>query len=394
MAIDITAGQDCIVKPPCTCSGVTVNCSHVGLTETPEFHVTDQVFSALFIQLDGNFIITVHNRAFSNLTRTNCSDIRINLSDNELVTIEDGAFAEVDNSVTELQLHQNNLTFLPSALKTLSRLNSLSIFTNNIKTFEPIIMQKLGLSLKSFRVGISEGEPWPIGFKFLFGLEKLTLQDVQLPLLPFDAFLGFEETLTSLQIEYSSLFMVPTALCSLNKLLALSFSSNDNILDKQHLFPSCCPGLTSLRTLIVSNNGLSRFPTLFNTFPNLTTLRITNNPGLTYIDQSAITNTSKLTRLDLANNGLTQIPEALQTAKNLQRLDLSNNSITSIEDHNLGNFSSLVWLNLDGNPLSYISDHAFRLTSRLQDLSLDGVKLQTFPRAVLEMPALSTITLK
>ena len=371
-----------------------MNCSDVGLTETPEFHVTDQVFSVLLIKLDGNFITTVHDLAFSNLTLTNCSDIRIDLSDNELVAIEDGAFADIENVVTDLELHKNNLTTLPRALGALTHLNSLSIFSNKIKYFEPTIMQSLGLSLKSFRVGINGGESWPSSFKFLFELEKLTLQDVQLSLIPFDAFLGFESMLTSLQIEYSNLFMIPTALCSLNKLLALSFSNNDNLVDKQHIFPSCCPGLPSLRTMIVSNNGLSRFPALFSSFPNLTTLRITNNPDLAYIDQSTIQNASKLTRLDLANNGLTQIPEALQTMKFLERLDLSNNSITSIEDHNLGNFSSLIWLNLDGNPLSYISDNAFRLLSRLQVLRLDGVKLQAFPRAVLEMPTLNFITLK
>ena len=371
-----------------------MSCSHTGLTEVPEFYVTDQVFSVLLIKLDGNFITAVHDLAFSNLTKTNCSDIRIDLSDNELVALEGGAFADVENDVTDLQLHRNNLTALPRALGSLTHLNSLSVFSNNIKYFEPTIMQSLGLSLKTFRVGIIDGESWPSSFKFLFELDKLTLQDMQLVSIPFDAFLGFESMLTSLQIEDSNLFMVPTALCSLNKLLALSFSYNDNLVDKQHIFPSCCPGLTSLRTLIVSKNGLSGFPALFSTFPNLTTLRITTNPELTYIDQTIITNASKLTHLDLANNGFTQIPEALQTLRFLERLDLSNNSITSLEDHNLGNLSALIWLNLDGNPLSYIADNAFRFMSRLQVLKLDGIKLQTFPRAVLEPQDLNFITLK
>ena len=395
-SVKVSSGQTdpCIAPPPCTCSGSLVSCSHQGLLEIPNFNVTDQQFSFLNIKLDGNNISDVRAFAFANLSKTNCSSISIDLSENELSKIDLEAFEGIENNITELDLSRNELKVLPRVLMSLKNLKTLSIFSNNIKEFDTNITQRLGLSLSTFRVGTIENEPWPSSFRYLFKLNKLTLQGVNSVSLPFDAFIGFESMLTSLQIEYSKLYMVPTALCSLRKLLALSFTYNDNLVDRAHIFPMCCPALTSLRTLIISYDRLIRFPPIFSTFPNLTTLRITNNPELTYIDESLTTNSSQLSYLDISSNGFTQIPEVLQRLKSLQRLDISNNSITSLEDYNLKDMISLKRLSLNLNPLSYIAETAFRNLSSLESLELEFVKLKIFPRAVLELTKLTFINLR
>ena len=385
---------ECIAPPPCTCLKSSVICSNEGLTEIPEFDVTDQTFDVLYIKLDGNSISYVPDNAFYNLTKTNCSDIRIDMSDNEITNLSDNSFADVENNITELQLQSNNLTALPRVLGSLRSLSSLSIFKNTIRYFDPVILQNLGLSLTNFRVGMAEDGTWPSGFRYLFELTKLTLQDVHSTSLPFDAFLGFEAMLTSLQIEFTSLSMVPTALCNLKYLQAFSFSYNDKLVDRLNIFPMCRPAISTLRTLVISYNQLIGFPSVFNTFPNVTTVRLKNNPDLQYIPESAVTSDSQLSNLDLSGNGFTQMPEALQRFVFLERLDLSNNKIISLEDQSVRSMDSLLWLSLSGNPLSYIADTAFRNISSLQTLILDNVNLTVFPRAVLTLPKLAFISFR
>ena len=369
-------------------------CSDDGLDEVPEFDVTDQIFDVLFIQLDGNNISKVPKIAFSNLTRTNCSDIRIDISSNEITSIDDTAFENIEEDVTELQLENNNLTSLPSALGNLRMLKSLSIYGNKIKYFDTYTLQKLGPSLVTLRVGVSDGGIWPKGFRYLFELADLTIRDAPTTSLPFDAFLGFEAKLNSLQIENTDLLMVPTALCNLKYLNALSFSNNSKLVDGKNIFPMCRPALTSVRTVIVSYNSLTGFPVLLNSFPNVTTIRFTNNPDLKYIEESDITTDSILSNLDLSDNGFTQIPEALQRLVHLQRLDLSNNNIITLEDLSVRNMPGLVWISLDRNPLSYISDTAFKNMSSLQTLMLENVQMTVLPRAVLTLPSLNYISLR
>ncbi len=107
---------------------------------------------------------------------------------------------------------------------------------------------------------------------------------------------------------------------------------DDGSLAKEKEFTSLEDALkapTKVYRLDLSHNGLSDFPMEILQFTNLQTLNLSNN-GIEKIP-AEISKLSKLQRLNLATNGLKKLPAELSSLKHLKLLDVSQNQFLTSE---------------------------------------------------------------
>jgi hypothetical protein len=91
-------------------------------------------------------------------------------------------------------------------------------------------------------------------------------------------------------------------------------------------------------------------------------------------------NIKNATKLDLSNQGLTEIPEYVFVCRNLQRLNLSNNKITEIPAR-LAVLKRLKTLDLSNNSIKQLLSRFFNLQN-LQTLNLNHNQLKTLPKQI------------
>lgn len=124
-----------------------------------------------------------------------------------------------------------------------------------------------------------------------------------------------------------SIDSIPNSLfINLTDLLFLDLSDNN-----LETLPPQTRRLANLQTFVLDNNPLGHFqlrqlPSLL----NLETLRMRNTQRNLNNFPSNLENLTNLTDIDLAENALPKVPEALYSLPNLRRLNLSNNEITEL----------------------------------------------------------------
>ena len=244
-----------------------------------------------------------------------------------------------------LYLHENQLTSLPDTIGNLTSLHTATLSRNQL------------LSL-------------PHSFSLLSSLCTLDLASNQLKSLPPD--ISMFQSLQSLNISNNQLTSVPPSLPSLERLrfLYLAFNSISTFptfdffmglssLQSLHLgynpvadlagsllFP---PSLTSLH---LDGLELSYLPPVVFRLPQLKNLSFSNNPEIAGLDgpfsllnqlqsldccgcniqfiSPSLAGASKLTYLNLSNNGISQLPSSLGKLQCLVDLDVSANRLTSL----------------------------------------------------------------
>lgn len=102
--------------------------------------------------------------------------------------------------------------------------------------------------------------------------------------------------------------------------------------------------------LDLSNQGLTQVPgsTFNNT--NLEELDLSHN-ALSGALQAEVRHLQNLRVLDLSNNNFTGVPAEVGQLQKLERLDLSNNQLTGLP-YEIGNLQNLKVLNISGNDYS------------------------------------------
>jgi len=106
----------------------------------------------------------------------------------------------------------------------------------------------------------------------------------------------------------------------------------------------------SANKLDLSNQGLTQVSQDIFKQTNLTELDVSNNK-LTGSLPAEIRHLQNLKILDASNNMMTGVPAEIGQLSNLQTLDLSNNQLTGLPNE-LGNLKNLKVLNLSGNKYS------------------------------------------
>ncbi len=249
-------------------------------------------------------------------------------------------------NITELNLHNQNLTSLPSEIRFLTHLQKLDLYCNQLQSL-------------------------PDAIRNLTQLRGLSLYCNQLQSLP--EAIGNLTQLQELYLSYNQLQSLPDAIGNLTQLQELYLSEN-----QLQSLPEAIGNLTQLQLLDLSNNQLQSLPDAIGNLTQLQLLELSNNQLQSLPE--AIRNCTQLQRLGLSENQLQSLPEAIGNLTQLQLLDLSNNQLQSLPEA-IGNLTQLQELYLSYNQLQSLPD-AIRNLIQLQLLDLSYNQLQSLPEAI------------
>ena len=323
----------CPVGDPCTCHRAsTINCQKLDLQDVPDFNETDRDFGNMNVQLNANNITHIHSRAFEPLSKTQQRTITLMLQGNNIHTIDDDAFAGISSQITYINLEQNRLTHLPSALgghHGLDHLKTLLLKNNPLKTLEYQIMHSLGRTLESFSFGM-DSDQWPTTVSELRHVSRLVIDPLPVNYIPSHAF--SHVPLQVLTFGKTGLEAIPNAVCSLRQLTTLSFDT-DSVFDVNAMVPYCRHDNhhpSSLLSLTLRGTGITSIPDqLFKSFPTIDDLRITGTDDTySWINDLVFPADNKITHLELNADHLVSIPSSVTSLPHLTSLDVSSNRIS------------------------------------------------------------------
>ncbi|XP_037941181.1 protein slit-like [Teleopsis dalmanni] len=166
----------------CSCNGLTVDCSHRGLTQVPR-----KIYSDVErLDLQGNNITVIFEHDFQRLSKLRI----LQLTDNQIHTIEKGAFQDL-TSLERLRLNNNRLKAIPENFVISSAsLLRLDISHNAIATVGRRSF-KGAQSLRSLQIDNNQITCMDEHvFKGLIELEILTLNNNNLTTIPHNVFNG------------------------------------------------------------------------------------------------------------------------------------------------------------------------------------------------------------
>uniref|UniRef100_A0A803V682 Slit homolog 1 protein n=1 Tax=Ficedula albicollis TaxID=59894 RepID=A0A803V682_FICAL len=360
--------SDVICPPKCRCESGVVECSNLKLTKIP-----DRIpQSTAELRLNNNEIsILEATGIFKKLPHLK----KINLSNNKVSEIEDGAF-EGASSVNELHLTVNQLESVRSGmfrgldgLRTLMLRNNriscihndsftglrnvrlLSLYDNQITTIAPGAfdtlqsLSTLNLLANPFNCNCQLAwlGDWLRKRKIVTGnprcqnpdfLRQIPLQDVAFP--DFRCEEGKEETtcIPRPQCPQECTCLDTVVRCSNKHLKALPKGIPKNVTE-----------------LYLDGNQFTQVPGQLSTFKYLQLVDLSNNK-ISSLSNSSFTNMSQLTTLILSYNSLQCIPPlAFEGLRSLRLLSLHGNDISSLPEGIFADVTSLSHLAIGANPL-------------------------------------------
>ncbi|XP_076279000.1 G-protein coupled receptor rickets isoform X1 [Lasioglossum baleicum] len=288
------------------------------------------------LELDPAVLTSAVNLTKLDLTNNNITDIPVRafhrisnlevllLRRNRLHTIADDAFTNL-TSLRVLELDDNYLTKIPTAIVNLSGLEDLSLSNNKIETVDGRTFRRaanlLSLDLRGNPIKEIHGD----AFRDLRKLRKLILSNLkELRIFPN---LNGTRSLEVLRLDRAQIANVPANLCE-----------------------SC----SRLKSLDLKSNYLSELPNL--------------------------RNCSELRVLDLASNQISSLmDEPFRGLNLLHDLLLSNNKLRIISSDSLAGLTRLQLLDLESNYIEYIHPEAFKETKHLEDLNLGNNVFPALP---------------
>lgn len=147
--------------------------------------------------------------------------------------------------------------------------------------------------------------------------------------------------------------------------------------------------LTSLTHLDLYDNQLTALPDAIRGLTSLTGLHLAGN-RLTNLPD-AIGRLTSIIYLDLSDNQITALPNSIGRLTNLTSLDMYHNRLTDLPDV-ICRLTSLKNLNLSGNQFTVLPDTICRLTS-LTRLSIYDNQLTVLPNAICHLKSLMNLNL-
>ncbi|XP_033760924.1 leucine-rich repeat-containing G-protein coupled receptor 4-like [Pecten maximus] len=365
----------------CTCidgSRKKIDCSSRHLTAVPD-GVKNQ--SDIYeINLSGNNLTHIRRSDFLGTTAK-----YVDLSNNVITAIDDDAFLRTPD-IEILDLHNNMLSALPVALNKLTKINTLDVRDNPHGSQPPIsltnsIMKEMGDTIQTFQFGHSRLDSWPQTIDHFQDLLDLTLDHSsdQLEVIPPRAFHSFKSTLLKLTIKNTKLKAVPLGVSSLRRIEEFHFDSNLDVGNEGVVAQAFFREDSSLKTLSLINDNLTRFPRALAYISNLQSLDMSHN-RLDFISDESVGDL-RISNLTMQYCNLDRIPGALFHLNGLKRLDMSHNNLVTVENNDIQNILQVSNLTLSYNPIKFISNTAFGNHSELKHVDLSSTKLTAIPEA-------------
>uniref|UniRef100_A0A1A7XBW1 Leucine-rich repeat-containing protein 40 n=2 Tax=Iconisemion striatum TaxID=60296 RepID=A0A1A7XBW1_9TELE len=258
------------------------------------------------------------------------------LSSNLLTQLSDDI--RLLSGLTTLDLHDNQLSILPSALGELKELQQLRLSHNQLSSLPREVFTLKNLFCLTLQQNLLENLPEELGQ--LENLSELDLSNNNLKELP--SSLGCLTNLQKVSLHHNKLTSLPEGVSHLTRVKVLDCSSNQ-LPD----IPASLSGMLSLEQLYLRHNKLSRLPKLH--APALKELYVGNNQ-IELLDTEQLASFTSISHLELRDNKIQMLPEQVPALPELTRLDLTNNDISTLPA-SLSLLPNLKVLLLEGNPL-------------------------------------------
>ncbi|MEZ2189700.1 leucine-rich repeat domain-containing protein [Corynebacterium sp. CCM 9204] len=141
--------------------------------------------------------------------------------------------------------------------------------------------------------------------------------------------------------------------------------------------PASIGNITSLKSLYLEYNAnLRSLPDSIGNSPSLSSLTVTHSPALTSLPESLF-DVISLRSVEISNTGLSTLPDNLGNAEFLNSLNVSDNRLKTLPD-SIGNLHTLSTLDVSGNALSALPESVTTLYS-LSTLYAGGNRLESLP---------------
>ncbi|XP_076655058.1 uncharacterized protein LOC143360254 [Halictus rubicundus] len=320
------------------------------------------------LSLSGNVVGSLPRGAFSSIGG---SLLRLDLSNNELSHIEDGALFGLERllllnlsrndlgrfnsdafegayNLLQLDLSVNFLQEFPSeAIRLLADLRFLNLSNNLIGSIDRAHLS----GLRELQVlDLSRNNIGRLGANAFSGLISLTRLDLSLNALRTIEESSFEGLvkLKWLSLQDNNILLVPAAaLTRLPSLSHLHAEFNRIAALSTELIKATAAGL---RTLALTRNLVREIPAeSFREFDNLVDIRLSGNLLSTITSSTFAGLENTLERLDVSHNRLTSIGQL--PLENLLSLNLAGNQLTRVSPETFKRLHRLEYLNLSSNPL-------------------------------------------
>ncbi|XP_050396315.1 slit homolog 2 protein [Patella vulgata] len=417
----ITSANSC--PRSCQCHHKTIDCSFRNLFHVPK----DMARDAEKIDLQGNNITIIRRADFQGMKQLRI----LQLLDNQIYTIEKGAFVDVI-SMMRLRLDRNNLVSLPDLLfSSMTDLVRLDLSYNKIQF---IGKKTLKSSTKLKNLQLDHNEITCVSDQAIRGLhdmEILTLSNNNITTLPKDVFSSMSK-LRVLRISENKLVcdchlawlarwlrnqptlalftecanpqhlknkelaelqesdfkcIVPDFFSELeNDLLYWRLTVNsdglsDGVRDDHHnqhcIVDNLCPHKCTCTEGVIDcrNKGLSQIPD--NIPETATEIRMEQN-HITEIPSRVFEDMKKLRRIDFSNNQIAYLaPDAFAGLHSLSSLVLYGNKIVDLPPGVFSGLRKLQLLLLNANKITCVREDAFKDLHSLNLLSLYDNKIQS-----------------
>lgn len=291
---------------------------------------------------------------------------RLDLSHNSLLEFP-SQLCQSLKCLTRLDLQGNQLDSFPLELLSLPSLNTLNVSRNSIHTPLSFSCSARCLSLKHLNLSFNKIQEFPQQLGRAMG------------------------QLEELLVEGNSISDLSTPLC-LPEIKLLDVSKN-NLEEMSQDFLSDCPKLEVLSastnklsellhlplkitTLKLANNSFSHVPEALLKLPNLRSVDLRNN-SISFLPGPVLWSSLNLRELMFSKNSIQTLDLSAEVFRwsRLEKLHLSDNKLTQIPPQ-IGLLEGLTSLDVSRNPdLRCFPDEMGKLV-RLWDLPLDGLKLQ------------------
>ncbi|VDN18285.1 unnamed protein product [Gongylonema pulchrum] len=332
-------------------------------------HIYDNAFDSFqkFSRLDLSYnqISTISGNAFGTISQMR----QIDLSYNRIVHIPAGTFKNVAKSLQWMNLEENQLHQLPSAIQQLDN--------NTISNLKPALTELLLAFNRLTEIPTH-------ALNEMSRLRHLDLSKNRIHSLKRLAFGKFDGTGTSLL----KLNLAGNLIENITDPGSFLYMSSLTYLDLSH---------NRISYLSDNNNQLTEFPS--SALANLRRLRyllLDDNP-IRALPDSAIQSLTHLERLSLGGTQLQQITEqtfAAEVAQNLRSLNLAFGHINYISSRAFSKMDSLEQLALNNNKLAIIHSHTFSSLRSLRQLNLADNEINaTEERSISDIPTLKHLSL-
>ncbi|XP_035689883.1 leucine-rich repeat-containing protein 15-like [Branchiostoma floridae] len=373
----------------------------------------------LQILMDHSGIANLEPRCFANLTRLSMLDLSNNniksigkdvflgssklqslfLGSNNLVHIDQGAF-HTQGLLQFLTLDHNLLESIDGVFEGLGLMVSLTLSNNAIRVIKNGTFKDLR-SLHTFDISSNNLEETQSALQDLGDLAQINLSHNRLTKLSLKGMPYLSDVwvnnnrLTEVPSDMNDLKQVYTMDISSNPIQTLAPSpfkdlrsllkldiSNITALKNRDLDEYLLAGLDNLIELWLERNDLAPIPkTALCTVSQIQILNLNQN-GLNSTHKDDLACLRKLTKLQLAKNLLTKIPEYLESLPNLARLDLSENPIVRLPYHSFTNLSSLTNVDLSNSKIELIDGQALYNLNYMETFNIAGNKLTWLPSGI------------